>query len=248
MFRSVYALFAAIIIAAFTTAAGAQPQLPGMGTASTSAAAPQSAPAAPPESAGASEFWASIRDSNDPAQFEEYLRRYPNHAFAPLARSKLNALRGQSAVAAQPGQPMAAAPPADGPQSIFGAPSGQPQVAGPQLAANLQSALKNIGCYTSSVDGDWGRGSRAAAQRFNALTGANIPAEVPTQEALAAVTSWGGGNCKAVAARKTRKVTRRKTTSKKQKTTASSRKKAPSGGGSIGIIIGGGRGGIGIGF
>jgi hypothetical protein len=42
--------------------------------------------------------------------------------------------------------------------------------AGPELPADLASAvqqrLKDIGCYTNAVDGDWGAGSRAALQRF----------------------------------------------------------------------------------
>ncbi len=127
------------------------------------------------------------------------------------------------------------------PQSAFVAPTGDPQLTEQQLAADMQTALKNIGCYTKSIDGDWGSGSRAALQRLNSMAGTNFATDVPTQEALAAVSSWGGGKCKVVAKRKTPRKTRKAKTYRKKKTTTSSRKTAPSGGGgSISIGIGGG--------
>jgi hypothetical protein len=127
------------------------------------------------------------------------------------------------------------------PQSAFVAPTGDPQLTEQQLAADMQTALKNIGCYTKSIDGDWGSGSRAALQRFNSMAGTNFATDVPMQEALAAVSSWGGGKCKVVAKRKTPRKTRKAKTYRKKKTTTSSRKTSPSGGGgSISIGIGGG--------
>lgn len=119
--------------------------------------------------------------------------------------------------------------------------TGDPQLTEQQLSADMQTALKNIGCYTKSIDGDWGSGSRAALQRFNSMAVTNFATDVPTQEALAAVSSWGGGKCKVVAKRKTPRKTRKAKTYRKKKTTTSSRKTAPSGGGgSISIGIGGG--------
>ena len=35
------------------------------------------------------EFWASVKDSNDPIQLQAYLERYPNGAFAALARARI---------------------------------------------------------------------------------------------------------------------------------------------------------------
>jgi OOP family OmpA-OmpF porin len=37
-------------------------------------------------------FWESVRDSRNPADFQEYLRQYPNGRFAALARNRLAAL------------------------------------------------------------------------------------------------------------------------------------------------------------
>jgi Caspase domain len=56
-------------------------------------AAPGGAPAAPAgvPSAVATElaFWDTIKDSRDPADFREYLKKYPNGRFAGLARNRL---------------------------------------------------------------------------------------------------------------------------------------------------------------
>jgi uncharacterized caspase-like protein len=40
-------------------------------------------------------FWSSIRASSDPNDFQAYLERYPDGAFAPLARNRLNTLTRQ---------------------------------------------------------------------------------------------------------------------------------------------------------
>jgi len=209
------------------------------------------APAAEP---GATELWASIRSSSNPADFENFLQRYPDHAFASFARSKLNSLRPQAASPSQSGQPVttpqvrqAVTPPPGGPQSIFGGPAATPQTPTPDLAVDMQLALQKIGCYSGGIDGDWGRGSQAALQRFNALTGSNVPVNAPTQEALATVSNWGGGNCPAVAKAK---VTKKKKASRrrKKKTTASAKKKPATGGSGMRVIIGGGGVGVGIGF
>jgi carboxyl-terminal processing protease len=72
------------------------------------AAAPPPAPPAMTAGQEASEserlFWESIKDSNDPAEFDAYLAQYPNGHYSGLARLKVSRLGGSS----QPGQPGAA--------------------------------------------------------------------------------------------------------------------------------------------
>ena len=63
-----------------------------------------------PDSAQENLFWQSIRESTDPADFEAYLRQYPDGAFRALARNRLARL-GTPASAAAPdagGRPEAA--------------------------------------------------------------------------------------------------------------------------------------------
>jgi hypothetical protein len=58
-------------------------------------------------------FWESVRNSSNPAELEAYLARYPDGAFAPLARARIAAL---AAAAAKPA-PSSAPKPAPAPPS-----------------------------------------------------------------------------------------------------------------------------------
>ncbi len=77
------------------------------------AEAPAAAPESPAPTASQSDatietvFWTSIKDGDDPADFEAYLSRYGDGHYAALARNRLAALQS-SAAAAEPAQ--AAAP------------------------------------------------------------------------------------------------------------------------------------------
>jgi hypothetical protein len=66
----------------------------------------------PKDSAEAYEltFWASIKDSTHPEDYEHYLKAYPKGRFAPLARGRIERLRAARAAAEPP--PVAMAPPA----------------------------------------------------------------------------------------------------------------------------------------
>ena len=80
-----------------------------------SASAPAASSASSPELEGL--FWQSIVNSTNPADFEAYLRRFPNGVFSELAQNRLAAMRGT-----------AGAPSAGTGSSVsrFGAASGTP--------------------------------------------------------------------------------------------------------------------------
>ena len=82
------------------------------------AATPGAVPAAPPAVSAAQQqppaasaevelvFWQSIADSTNPAEFEAYLRRFPNGMFSDLAQIRLEALRaGSNAGSVSAGRP-----------------------------------------------------------------------------------------------------------------------------------------------
>jgi hypothetical protein len=50
-------------------------------------------------------FWESIRDSKNRADFEEYLKHFPNGAFAGLARNRIQALEAPPVAAPKPPSP-----------------------------------------------------------------------------------------------------------------------------------------------
>lgn len=58
------------------------------------------AAAAPSRGAVELEFWSSIKASTDKADFEEYLRQYPQGSFAAIARNRVKALAAPPPVAA----------------------------------------------------------------------------------------------------------------------------------------------------
>ena len=66
-------------------------------------AAPTAAPAAPSTDVALTielQFWLSVKDSTRPDEVQAYLDRYPKGTFAPLARSRLDALKRPTQVAA----------------------------------------------------------------------------------------------------------------------------------------------------
>lgn len=88
-------------------AKAAEPELP-----AAAAIEPARAPAAP--SAGGNQqaellFWDSIKNSDNPATFEAYLKQFPNGVFAGLAQAKLDELNAKSGNAATTAEQQVAA-------------------------------------------------------------------------------------------------------------------------------------------
>lgn len=80
------------------------------------APAASAAPAAQGDATIETVFWTSIKDGDDPADFEAYLKRYPDGHYSALARNRLAALSAPVAAAAAPEpapKPVAAAPAPD---------------------------------------------------------------------------------------------------------------------------------------
>jgi uncharacterized protein len=98
-------------------------------------------------------FWDSIRHSTDPRDFEDFLRHFPESAFAALAQRRLAALR-----------PAAAARPAPTPaEGQAGWTNGERR--------EVQHALHTLGHYQGEPDGGFGPGTYAAIKEFNAFEG-----------------------------------------------------------------------------
>jgi hypothetical protein len=56
-----------------------------------------------------------------------------------------------------------------------------------QLAELLQKELQRVGCYSGTIDGDWGLGSRSAMSSFNLYTSMALPSDQPDPRAAAIV-------------------------------------------------------------
>lgn len=129
-------------------------------------------------------FWDSIRNGGNPALFREYLRRYPDGTFTPIAHAKLEEL--EAAKSRDDERKVAALPQAVPAEPDSSSESVSP-LEGRDLAKALQSELERVKCYTARIDGDWGRGSQAALRNFNRYAKLNLDTSEPTVDALDAV-------------------------------------------------------------
>lgn len=96
-------------------------------------------------------FWESIKDSKQAADYQDYLAKYPNGQFAPLASRRVAAMsqtvsRSSDSAAPAPSAPsaVASAPPAPTQVAMGSAPSPQPVPAssGPSMASKLEEQGK----------------------------------------------------------------------------------------------------------
>jgi hypothetical protein len=99
--------------------------------------------------------------------------------------------------------PLGVDPGKDGDQTVADTPTPpvtpapEPVIEPEKLAELVQAELKRIGCYTSTVDGDWGKGSRnALARYFEAKKVPSIGSE-PTIEIQALLKAEPPEVCKA---------------------------------------------------
>lgn len=63
------------------------------------------------------------------------------------------------------------------------------------LARAVQTELKRVGCYGSTVDGDWGAGSRAAMDAYYAAKKQDVGGEDPTEQLFRTLLAEGDTVC-----------------------------------------------------
>ncbi len=64
-----------------------------------------------------------------------------------------------------------------------------------ELAQDMLSELKRLGCYFGSVKGSWNDRSQLALDRFNRVAALDLPLEEPQQARLDALKGWKGPHC-----------------------------------------------------
>lgn len=92
-------------------------------------------------------FWQTITGSRNPADFEAYIKQFPEGIFAPLARVRIAELSRQPAVAAD-----------------------EPAFSETERRA-IQTALTALGHYRGPIDGNLAGGARQAIRAWQAFVG-----------------------------------------------------------------------------
>lgn len=171
----------------------------------------------------AAEAWVTVNNSSSIAVLEAYIERYRGTVFAELASARLEEVKkaqvasvldrtiavepkaetaGDAVETAPAETVVASAEPAA--SEVASAEPAEPaatveEVDPALLARQLQTELARVGCYAGTIDGDWGRRSAAALDRFSEAAGIEIASNGPSGEALDAVSSRHETVCEAKA-------------------------------------------------
>ena len=123
-------------------------------------------------------FWQSTMSSGTTADFEAYLKQFPEGRFVPLARNRLASVQS----------PHPAPEPTPSPRSeVIAPPPQSPPVNQRELARTLQTELHRVGCYAGVVDGVWGTGSQAAVQQFNQRAGKALDTQIASLDSVTVI-------------------------------------------------------------
>ena len=130
-------------------------------------------------------FWLLIKDSQDPEDYDEYLRRFPDGQFAGLAENRRNRLLAEAEAAADE--------PADGPPVVIEETEASERDRLAALEAGLdrderraiQNSLGQLGLYTMAIDGIFGPGTRRAIRGFQQRLGTEQTGYLTAQERAA---------------------------------------------------------------
>jgi hypothetical protein len=195
------------------------------------------------------DLWSTI-DKKNPTILESFVEEFPNGRFASTARRMIELLRNKqtkvplaheddaksqagaagkaSGAAAQAAeQKIAAVDAARLPADSFGD-DGRARARIENLAADVQSELKRVGCYDGAIDNDWGNGSRNALEEFAQRSGTELASDEPTFAALEAVKASKGRVCPVTpASRSVRRKVDRPSRSKSGRRSKSSPSRKP---------------------
>jgi len=110
-------------------------------------------------------FWESVRESNQRADINAYLRRFPNGKFVRLARRALEVPEGI---------PGSSDPLSSLPEPKLGSGLSTPNsTVLPLLIGSIQQKLNALGCGPGALDGAWGKKTAGAVNRFYLKNGSH---------------------------------------------------------------------------
>jgi peptidoglycan hydrolase-like protein with peptidoglycan-binding domain len=113
-------------------------------------------------------FWQSVQNSRNVAEFEAYVRRFPDGLFVDIAKARIAELKQVATVESGQGQLRPTAP-ADGPQQALAKiPSAAAPIdmSSPVRIAEVQQLLSGMGFFAGTRDGKLGPRTREAVRAF----------------------------------------------------------------------------------
>ena len=63
------------------------------------------------------------------------------------------------------------------------------------LCRDIQTKLKEFGCYGGAVNASWGSASSGGVERFNTLANLDLDSDEPEPATLDALKDWNGTHC-----------------------------------------------------
>jgi uncharacterized caspase-like protein len=139
--------------------------------------------------------WKSAQSSDSASVLQAFVDRYPDSFYAEVARAKIEALKRK-----------------------------EQEASGEAMVREVQDALKDLDCYDGPIDGLWGRGSRAALDRFARLAKIEPIPEEPVGSTLASLKAWDGAHCAVVRKQQAAPVIRERAPAKAAKSSPASPK------------------------
>ena len=112
----------------------------------------------------AARAWSAIKDTRSVAVLKAYRTQYSDSLYSQFALRKIKEIEEEG---------------------LSKLSNSSPQ----QLARLLQTELKRVGCYSGSIDGVWGAGSRQAIADYNRFAQTNFYLRAPTKDAILAAKS-----------------------------------------------------------
>jgi peptidoglycan hydrolase-like protein with peptidoglycan-binding domain len=129
-------------------------------------------PSTPAPATGAADrevvFWQSVQNSRNAAEFEAYIRRFPDGLFVDIAKARIAELKQVATVESGQGQIRPTAP-ADGPQQALAKiPSAAVPIdmSSPVRIAEVQQLLSGMGLFAGTRDGKLDARTREAVRAF----------------------------------------------------------------------------------
>lgn len=112
------------------------------------------------------EAWNVAKASDSVSVLETFVDRYPDSFYAEVARARIEELKRKEQEASHDA-----------------------------TVREVQETLRDLNCYNGPVDGIWGRGSRAALDRFGRLAKLDPAPQEPLESTLASLKAWNGEHC-----------------------------------------------------